>query len=130
MTDEEREIWELVRRSNRAWMAGAVHEVANLFDDAAVVIAPGFQGRVQGREAIVRSYEDFVHHARTQSFEELEHSVDVFGDTAVVTYRFSIRYTLNGQDGEQEETGQEVLVLRRGPSGWKAIWRTQVADAK
>jgi uncharacterized protein (TIGR02246 family) len=126
MTDEQREIWELVRRGNRAWTAGAAHEVANLFDESAVVVAPGLQGRVQGRDAIVRSYADYVHHARTHSFEELEHSVDVFGDLAVVTYRFAIRYTLNGEDAEHDETGQEVLVLRRGPSGWKAIWRTQM----
>jgi uncharacterized protein (TIGR02246 family) len=127
MTDEQREIWELVRRSNKAWTSGATHEVEKLFDEHAVMIAPGLQGRVEGRDAIVRSYEDYVHHARTHSFEEEEHSVDVFGDLAVVTYRFATRYTLNSEDGEHDETGQEVLVLRRGPSGWKAIWRTQVA---
>lgn len=128
MTDDQREIWEVVRRSNRAWMAGALHELANLYDENAVVIAPGLQGRAEGRDAILRSYEDYVHHARTHSFEELEHSVDVFGDVAVVSYRFGIRYTLNGDDSERDETGQELLVLRRGPAGWKAIWRTQTAD--
>src|SRR6266404_4064858 len=108
MTDEQREIWERVRRSNKAWTSGATHEVAELFDEHAVVIAPGLQGRVEGRDAIVRSYEDYIHHARTHSFEEEEHSVDVFGDRvlfflegehsvdvfgdlAVVTYRFAIR---------------------------------------
>ena len=128
MTDEEHEIWELVRRNNRAWIAGAVHEVADLFDENAVVVASGLQGRAEGRDAIVRSYQDYVHHARTHAFEELEHSVDAFGDTAVVTYRFSIRYSVNSEDGERDETGQEVLVLRRGTSGWKAIWRSQIAD--
>ena len=126
MTDEEREIWELVRRSNRAWIAGAVHEVANLFDEHAVVVGPELQGRAEGRDAIVRSYEDYVHHARTLSFEELEHSIDVFGDLAVVTYKFAIRYSVSGEAEERDETGQEVLVLRRGPSGWKALWRTQI----
>jgi uncharacterized protein (TIGR02246 family) len=128
MTDEQREIWELIRRSNRAWVAGAPHEVATLFADDAVVIAPGLQGRIAGREAIVRSYEEYVHHARTHSFEELEHSIDVFGDLAVATYRFSVRYTLSGEDGERDETGQEILVLRRGPAGWKATWRTQTLE--
>jgi uncharacterized protein (TIGR02246 family) len=125
MTDEQREIWELVRRSNRAWVAGAAHEVGNLFDEKVVVVAPGLQGRVEGREAAVRSYEEYVHHARTHSFEELEHSIDVFGDLAVVAYRFAIRYTLNDEGGEHDETGEEVLVLRRGADGWKVIWRTQ-----
>ncbi len=127
MTDEERDIGELIRRSNRAWVAGAVHEVANLFAEDAVVVAPGVQGRVQGRDAILRSYEDYVHHARTHAFEELEHAVDVSGDTAVVTYRFSIRYSMSSENAEREEMGQEVLVLRRGPGGWKVIWRTQIS---
>ena len=128
MTDEQREVWELVRRSNRAWVAGAAHEVGELFDEKAVVVAPGLQGRVEGREAVVRSYEEYVHHAHTHSFEELEHSIDVFGDVAAVTYRFAVRYTLEGEDAEHDETGQEVLMLRRAPSGWKALWRTQTTD--
>jgi uncharacterized protein (TIGR02246 family) len=128
MTDEQREIWELIRRSNRAWVAGAANEVAALFDEAAVVVAPGLQGRIAGRDQIVRSYEEYVHHARTHSFEELEHSIDVFGDLAVVAYRFDVRYTLNDEDGERDETGQELLVLRRGAAGWKVIWRTQTLE--
>ena len=128
MTDEQREIWDLIRRSNRAWLAGAAHEVGSLFDEEAVVIAPGLTGRLQGREAIVRSYEEYVHHARTHAFEELEHQIDLFGDTAVATYRFTVRYTLNGEDEEHDEAGQEVLVFRRGPAGWKVIWRTQTVE--
>lgn len=128
MTEEQREIWELIRGSNRAWMAGAAHEVSSMFDDDAVVVAPGLQARVQGREAIVRSYEDYVHHAHTHSIEELEHEIDVFGDIAVATYRFTVRYTLNSEDAEREETGQEMLVLRRAAGGWKVIWRTQTLE--
>ena len=128
MTEEQHEIWELIRRSNRAWTSGAAHEVASLFDEEAVVVAPGLQERVQGREAIVRSYQDYVHHARTHAFEEEEHQIDVFGDTAVATYRFSVRYTLNNEDEEREESGQETLVLRRGADGWKVIWRTQTQE--
>jgi uncharacterized protein (TIGR02246 family) len=128
MTDEQREIWELIRRSNRAWVAGAAHEVASLFDEEAVVVAPGLQGRVQGRDAIVRSYEEYVHQAHTRSFEELEHQIDVFADLAVAAYRFTVRYTLNSEDGERDETGLETLVFRRGVGGWKVIWRTQTIE--
>ena len=51
MTDEQTEVWELVRESNRAWMAGATHELTGLFDERAVMVLPGLQGRVEGREA-------------------------------------------------------------------------------
>lgn len=129
MTDEQRQIWHLIRESNRAWMEGALHELADLFDEGAVLVAPGLKGRVEGRDAIVRSYESYIHHARTDAFEELEHGIDVFGDLAVATYRFSVRYTLSGEDKARDETGQEVLVLRRSAGRWKIVWRTQARDA-
>ncbi len=128
MTDEQMEIWNLIRESNRAWVAGAVHELSSLFDERAAVVLPGFTGRLEGRQAIVKSYEEYVHHARTHAFEELEHSVDVFGDVAMVAYRFSVRYTLLAEDQEREDTGEEILMLRRGPEGWKVLWRTQLVD--
>src|ERR1041384_8187488 len=126
MSPEQNEVWQLVREGNRAWVSGAARELASLYDEHAVVITPGM-GRVEGREAIVKSYEDYLHHARTHSFEELEHSVEVFGDLAMATYRFAVRYTPAGEDGERDEAGQEILALRRTSEGWKVIWRTQIA---
>ncbi len=125
MNPEEMQVWQLIRESNRAWLSGATHELGSLFDERAVMVTPDL-ARVEGRDAIVRSYEDYAHHARTHAFEELEHCVDVLGDVAMVTYRFSVRYTLNTEDEEREETGQEVLALRRAGEGWKVLWRTQV----
>jgi len=126
MTDEQVEIWNLIRESNRAWVSGAAHEVGSLYDEHAVMVPPDFAKRLEGRDAIVKSYEDFIHHARTNFFEEQEHSIEVFGDLALVTYRFLVRYTLVSEEAEREETGQEVLALRRGPAGWKVLWRTQM----
>jgi len=126
MTDEQQQIWQLIREGNRAWASGAINELAALYDEDAVLITPGM-GRVQGREAIVRSYEDYIHHAHTHSFEELEHCVDVLGELAFATYRFAVCYTRAGEDEVREESGQEVLGLRRGAGGWKFVWRTQVA---
>ena len=128
MTDQEMEIWMLVRESNRAWVGGALGELGNFFAPDAVVVAPRLQARVAGREAIVKSFQDFLHHARTHFFEEQEHFIDVFGETAVVTYRFAIRYTLASEDQEREEGGQEILVLRRSAGSWQAVWRTQIPD--
>ena len=124
MTEEEMQVWLLVRESNRAWTAGATHELTRLFAPDAVLVKPDF-GRVEGAEAIVRSYEEFVHHARTSSFEELEHAVSILGDLAMVTYRFQIRYTPLTETEERDESGQEVLALRRSGASWQVIWRTQ-----
>lgn len=126
MTDEQLQVWQLIRESNRAWTAGAAHEVAALHDENAVLVTPDLD-RVQGRDAIARWYQDSIHHAHTESFEEREHCIDVLGDLAFATYRFALRTTPAGEDEPRDETGQEVLGLRRGADGWKVIWRTQIS---
>jgi ketosteroid isomerase-like protein len=124
MNELQAELWNLVRESNRAWTSGSTHELSDLFDEHAVVIAPALQGRVEGREAIVASYVSYNMHAKTHSFEEMEHQVDLFGDTAVITYRFQVRYEVIADGAQHDETAQEILVLRR-TDRWRVLWRTQ-----
>jgi uncharacterized protein (TIGR02246 family) len=124
MNEQQAEVWDLVRESNRAWMSGSTHELMDLFDQNAVIVAPALQGRVEGRDAIVASYASYHLHSKTHSFEEMEHEVDVFGDTAVVTYRFQVRYELLADGVQHDETAQEVLVLRK-TDRWRVLFRTQ-----
>ena len=126
MTEEETELWNLVRESNRAWISGSTHELADFFDERAVVVAPGLAGRVEGRDAVVQSYAAYNQHARTESFEEMEHQVALFGDTAVVAYRFRVCYQLLAGGETHDETATEILVLRK-TDRWRALFRTQTA---
>jgi uncharacterized protein (TIGR02246 family) len=124
MTDVEREVWQAIRAGNRAWLGGDPNAVAPLFHENAVMLAPGFEQRVVGREAIVGSFVEYCKVAKTLAFEESGESVDVFGNTAVVSYRFKVRYELGGST--HEEAGQELLVLRQQAERWQIVWRTQV----
>lgn len=120
----ETDIWRAIERSNAAWTSGDPEGVAPLFAEDVVLVAPGLNGAVVGRRAMVQSYVDFTAVADTKAFEPLERRIDVSGDTAVASYTYRVRYELDGQT--HDEQGQEILVLRRGEDGWKAIWRTQV----
>ncbi|MFO7769366.1 MAG: nuclear transport factor 2 family protein [bacterium] len=122
-TDRE-QIIRAIRTTNEAWTSGEIERVQKLFHPAAVHVSPDFTRRVEGREAIVRSYEDFTRQAVTREFEEFDHSVDLFGDSAVATYRFRVTYERNGEARRVE--GSEILVFRRMGQGWQAIWRTQL----
>jgi uncharacterized protein (TIGR02246 family) len=124
LTDSEQELWLLVRESNRAWRSGSMHELAELYDEHAVAIAPGLAGRLEGRAAILQSYTEYNLHTRTQEFEEQEHQIALFGDTAVVSYRFHIRYEMLADGELHDETAQEVLVLRK-TDRWRVLFRTQ-----
>ena len=124
MSDKD-DIRALIRASNRAWTSGAPQDTAPFFHEKAVLVAPKMAARIEGRDAIVDSYVQYCDHARTLSFDELEASVDVFGDTAIAMYRFAVRFEPLPVGDIRDETAQEILVLRRGKKGWQIVWRTQ-----
>lgn len=119
------EIWALIDRSNDAWMSGRPAETAALYAEDAVQVAPGLDAEITGRDAIVDTYEQFVAQASVERFVVTRRSLTWLGDTAVAAYVFDITYTIG--DASHDERGQEILVLRRGESGWRVRWRTQVS---
>ena len=128
MSDEQQEVWKVIRESNRARIAAATHELSALLDPEVVELQAGLSGRVVGREAVMRSVEDQNHHTRIEAFDELEHSIDVFGDLALVTYRYELRMRPVAEEDEREESGQEVIALRRAGGAWRVLWRTRLGD--
>ena len=127
MTDEQ-SILSIICADNEAWTSGKLADGPEaMYADNAVLVAPGFGVRIEGRDEIRRSYEQFVKAAAVVSFEEADQHVDVHGGTAVATYRFSIRYRIGEET--HDERGHEVLVFVRGAQGWRVLWRTQVREA-
>jgi ketosteroid isomerase-like protein len=118
-------IWQAIVASNRAWLEGRPREVEALFDERAVTSLPSGQ-RVEGRTAIVQGYVDYVAQVKTFEFEETDRAIDVFGSTAIATYRFRVRYELDGK--LHDEHGRETLVFVEGPLGWRAVWRPQGSE--
>lgn len=120
--------WETVRAINAAWRTGDVLGLRDRFHEDAVMVPPGFEGRSEGREACVRSYQEFTDNATVRRLDELDPQVDVVGDTAVVTYRFEISYEMGGET--QHDAGRDVFVLVRSAAGaWQAVWRTVVMES-
>ena len=120
----EDEIWALVERSNRAWLEGRPEDTAELFDEDVVMVGPDGQVASRGRVAMVRSYVEYGAQVKTHAFDVVAHRVDVIGDTAVVDYTFDVEYEYASQ--RHRERGREILVMRRTPQAWRAIWRTQM----
>jgi len=87
-----------------------------------IFVMPDFQGRVVGRDRCTKSYQDFVDQGRVFDLKQSDPAIDVFGNSAVASYRFEISYEINGQ--LVEEAGRDLFVLVRDGETWKAIWRT------
>jgi ketosteroid isomerase-like protein len=121
----EDEIWRAIAEANRAWLGGHPENVGPLFHERAVMFGPAFATRIEGRTAITQGFVDYTRYAKTHLFEERDRAVDIFGDTAVVTYAFFVRYEAEGQ--VHDETGREILTLMREDGRWQVVWRTQLS---
>jgi ketosteroid isomerase-like protein len=116
------EIRDLIDAINGTWLQGDPADLDRFFHDDVVIQPPGDTPRVHGIGACIASYQEFVRQAHVRQFTPQEAEIDVFGDTAVATYRYRVIYDLG--DETYDETGGELLVLLRSGSDWRVAWRT------
>jgi len=124
--DPTREIQDIVREINEAWLERRAADLARFLHDEIVIAPPGFQNHVRGRQAAVDSYEQFAAAATVHAADFDEPEVRMWGDTAVATYRFALDYALGG--ARTQDTGWDVLVLRRAAGTWQVVWRTIIPE--
>jgi ketosteroid isomerase-like protein len=119
---EELTVRETLTRINQAWTQGHPEDLEKYFHEDMVIAAPGFRGGGKGKATCVASYARFAERATMKNFEESEHAIDVWGDTAVAVYRFQLDYEMEGS--ERTESGYDVYVFTRQDGKWLAVWRT------
>jgi ketosteroid isomerase-like protein len=124
------DVTRVVTAINQVWRVAEPDEIAPLlqpyFAEEMTIAGPGLLPVGAGRELAIGSYADFARMAKISSFEMDLPVVHVAGDTAVATYGWRIRYSLEGADFD--ETGHDVFVLRRTAAGWLATWRAMLPD--
>lgn len=124
MSSVESTIKQFIRDMNAAWLEGRIDDLDSYFAKNVVLVPPGSQDRIVGREAMVESFRQYAEQATTHDFEETALLVDVMGTIAVATLQFRIHYEFEGH--EYKEVGQEILILTRTEQGWQILWRTQI----
>jgi len=119
------EIQLLLRKINDAWLKGRPedipHALSACFHPDICIKGPGFQQLAKGRDACVQSYQEFLQQAAIKACTLSDPEVDVYGDTAVATFKWDMTYVLNGQ--EYRESGHDLFVLSRLDGQWLASWR-------
>lgn len=111
----------MLRAINAAWTQGDPASVGRHFHEAMVIAQPTGTVLGRGREACVASYVAFAGAAEIHRFEADEASVEVWGETAVASYRYAITYSMEGS--QRTEAGIDLFVFARTPHGWQAVWR-------
>ncbi len=115
---------ELVHTINQAWIERDFAKLGKHLVPDCVLVSPDFKGRIIGRAAVVKTYEEFMSHSQINEFKESELAADVFGEMVMVTYRFDMTWTSGG--ARSTVVGHEMLAFVRSDAQWKVAWRTQV----
>jgi len=118
---ERDRIREVLEGINRAWVEGRVRELETYFHEDMVIVGPDLRVLGHGREACIRSYEEFVRQAAVAEFGEEGFEIGVWGHAAVASYRFEICYEVGGKT--LRESGRDLFVLAREDDRWRAVWR-------
>jgi ketosteroid isomerase-like protein len=87
----------------------------------AVAIVPTVPGRLEGQDAYVAGWKGFVDAATIQVWKESDHHVRVYasGNCAVVTYLFTISFTMGGQPVTMK--GRDMFFLVRETGRWLVV---------
>jgi ketosteroid isomerase-like protein len=124
-TASEREhVLQVLTSINEAGFGCDLDRLAELLDEAVVMVFPGFHGRTEGKQAMLSGFEDFCRNARLISKSESDHQVDIVGDVAVASFDFEVVYERDGKS--YRSTGRDVWVLGKRDGEWRAVWRTML----
>ena len=112
----------VMRQINQAWQAGQLDQLASMLHGEIVMAPPGFDGRAQGRDAILAGFRDYCENATTLEFREHDLQTDVIGDVAIVTFRSNMVYERAG--ARSRAGGRNLWVFEKHSATWLAVWRT------
>jgi ketosteroid isomerase-like protein len=116
------EIETTLRVMNRCWTeTWNEPEFQSCIHPRAVAIAPLTPGRLEGQDAYVKGWRDFVEATIIHSWKEEDYRVDVFagGRCGVATYFFTIEFTMNGI--RQTMKGRDMFFLVKQNGHWLVV---------
>jgi ketosteroid isomerase-like protein len=116
---EHNEIESFVRAMNRIWTeAWDEEEFRRYIHPDAVAIVPTVPGRLEGRDAYVAGWRGFVDGTEIREWHETDHRILTYagGTCAVVTYLFTIRFSMAGQPVTMQ--GRDMFFLVKEEGTW------------
>ena len=119
----KQDVWNTVKSINRYWAITENMDSLGLFlHDDMVIFSPGGKERLQGKNNIIKSYEDFAHYSETVSLSETEPVIQLYNGnkTAVVSYFGDL--TIKTPEGKtQSFFSKDMYTLIFEKGRWQAV---------
>ena len=113
------EVWETLRRLNDCWTKGDGKELVDYFHENMVAITPSDRERRVGKADCVAGWVGFAKMAKTHYWHEIDPQIQIYGNTAVVTYYFDMAFEMNGQLIKMG--GRDMFVFAKEDGKWWAV---------
>lgn len=117
--DAKRQVWETLRNLNDCWTKGDGKDLVNYFHNDMVAITPTDRNRLEGKDACLAGWVGFASMAKVLSWREIDPQIQLYGNTAVVTYYFDMAFEMGGQTIKMG--GRDMLVFVREGGKWWAV---------
>ena len=115
----QQEIWATLRALNDAWTQGDPAQLVDYFHRDMIAITPVDRQRREGAAACIAGWQGFAESTRIHRWREIDPLIRVFGDSAVVSYYYEIRFEVGGQVLEQD--GRDLFFFVRENGRWWAV---------
>lgn len=115
----KQEIWATVRAMNDAWTKGNPDDLANFFHRDMVAFTATNRNRLDSGAACAAGWKGFSNAARIHRWEEIDPVINVYGDSAVVSYYFDISFDMSGQTISMG--GRDMFFFVKEGDRWWAV---------
>jgi len=119
MTNVERAILDIEKKQAAAFNQGDLNSVLDFFDKKIVCFSSTQHERLTGRAALRQTFEYYLKEADKVQYRITEPVVQVFGDTAIASFYWTVTLTSGAKRRKIEGLGSHVLVNRSG--AWKIV---------
>lgn len=112
----QREIWATLRALNDTWTQGQPTRLVDYFHRDMIAVTPVDRLRRDGAAACIAGWQGFAESSHIHSWREIDPLIRVFGDAAVVSYYYEIRFEVDGQVVDQR--GRDLFFVRENGRWW------------
>ena len=113
------QVWNTLIELNDCWTKGDGSELVRYFHPRMVAIVPASRERLTGRDACVAGWVAFAKSATIHSWKAIDPKIELFDNTAVVTYYFDIHFEMNGQAIKM--SGRDMFTFVKEDDRWWAV---------
>lgn len=117
--DIRRDVWTTLRKLNDCWTKSDGKDLVHYFHPNMVALTPSDRLRREGRDACVAGWVGFAAQARIHHWREIDPQIQLYGDTAIVSYYFDMSCDIGGQT--LHLTGRDLFTFVKENGRWWAV---------